>query len=195
MNTSLIHFVTSQPALANVVVNDHAVQKHVRHIVILLVFLLSGCTPLPVAMTPISNEGTMNSTQKPSLISAEVLLRSASGRAVDGTTIITAATIKEYAPAPESVAKAQKVFADAGFQVASLVGISFSISGPSTLFTEFFKTRLQFNARSGVLSINSDGSTSYELPLNALPKSISDLVIAVTFSPPPDFGPSDFASP
>ena len=102
-------------------------------------------------------------------ISAQVVFR-AKG-------LITAATLAANQPPPEAVEAAQKQFREAGFKVGPYVGISFSISGPPSLFESFFGVHL-------------DKLKSYELPLRALPKKVADMLEAVTFTPPPDFGPS-----
>jgi len=90
---------------------------------------------------------------------------------------ITAANLAANQPPPEAVEAARKLFREAGFQVGPYVGISFSISGPPSLFESFFGTRL-------------DKLKSYELPLRVLPKEVADRIEAVTFTPPPAFGPS-----
>lgn len=102
-------------------------------------------------------------------ISAQVVLR-AKGP-------ITAATLAANQPPNETVETVQKLFSEAGFKLGPYVGISFSISGPRSLFEKFFGTRL-------------DKVQGYELPLDSLPKKVAALIQAVTFTPPPDFGPS-----
>jgi len=102
-------------------------------------------------------------------ISAQVVLR-AKGP-------ITAATLAANQPQKEAVEAARKLFREAGFELAPYLGISFSISGSRSLFEKFFGTRL-------------DKLKGYELPLNSLPKKVAALIEAVTFTPPPDFGPS-----
>jgi hypothetical protein len=102
-------------------------------------------------------------------ISAQVVLR-AKGP-------ITVATLAANQPPKEAVDAARKLFREAGFELGDYVGISFSISGSRSLFEKFFKTRL-------------DKLKGYELPLRALPKDVVSLIEAVTFTPPPDFGPS-----
>jgi hypothetical protein len=101
-------------------------------------------------------------------ISAQVVLR-AKGP-------ITAATLAENQPPRENVEAVQGLFRDAGFKLGPYVGISFSISGSKQLFERFFRTRLS-------------EVKSYELPLHALPKEVASVIEAVTFTPPPDFGP------
>ena len=102
-------------------------------------------------------------------ISAQVVLR-AKGP-------ITAATLAANQPPKEAVEAARRVFRDAGFDLGSYVGTSFSISGPATLFERYFGIRLK-------------DLKSYELPLDSVPKDVADVIQAVTFTPPPDFGPS-----
>jgi hypothetical protein len=102
-------------------------------------------------------------------ISAQVVLR-AKGP-------ITAATLAANQPPKDAVEAASKLFREAGFKLGPYVGISFSISGSRSLFEKFFGTRL-------------DKLQGYELPLDSLPKDAVALIEAVTFTPPPDFGPS-----
>ena len=102
-------------------------------------------------------------------ISAQVVLR-AKGP-------ITAATLAANQPPQEAVDKVRKFFSDAGFKLGHYVGISFSIAGPRSLFESFFGTDL-------------DKLQGYELPLDTLPKDVAGLIEAVTFTPPPAFGPS-----
>ena len=90
---------------------------------------------------------------------------------------ITAATLARNQPPNEAVEAARKLFRESGFQLGPYVGISFSILGPPSLFETFFGTRLE-------------KLQDYELPLNALPREMAALIEAVTFTPPPDFGPS-----
>lgn len=129
------------------------------------------------------------------VISAQVLLRSESGKTIAADTIITSETISDYAPSPQDVAWASEVLADRGFDVAELVGISFSITAPASTFEEFFETQLCREEDGGIKATRNDGSLAYEFPLDALPESISNLIVAVTFTPPPDFGPTDFFGP
>jgi hypothetical protein len=62
--------------------------------------------------------------------------------------------------------------------MGDMVGNSFSITAPESTFERVFGTR---------------GAGSLELPLHALPKTLTDHVEAVTFTPPPDFGPTNFS--
>ena len=132
------------------------------------------------------------SLQPQQVIAAQVVLRAASGKAPDGHSLITAETLKEFAPSEEAVARAKAAFSTAGFEVGPLVGNSFSITAPVGTFEKVFKTQLRRQEHGGIESVRQDGSTSLELPLGALPASVANPVAAVTFTPPPDFGPTKF---
>jgi hypothetical protein len=132
---------------------------------------------------------------KEQVVSAQVLLRAASGKPITGDTVITSDNIKDFAPAAEAVARASAAFAAARFEIGPAVGISFSITAPISTFEKVFKTQLRLAPGGGVEAIKADGSGSYELPLNALAAGLANLVTAVTFTPPPDFGPPSFFGP
>ena len=129
------------------------------------------------------------------VVSAQVVLRSASGRAIDDRAVITAETLKDFAPSPETVARATAAFAAAGFDVGAMVGISFSITAPVSTFEDTFKIQLRQQEHGGIEAVADDGIGTYDLPLHALSKPTSDLIVAVTFTPPPDFGPTEFHGP
>lgn len=129
--------------------------------------------------------------KKDQIVSAQAVLRPASGKSIQGATI-TAANVHEFAPSPEAAAKVKRSFADAGFEVGEVVGNSFSITAPASTFERTFKTRLRRREGGGIEAAQTRSSGSLELPLDVLPKSTADLIEAVTFTPPPDFGPTDF---
>jgi hypothetical protein len=134
----------------------------------------------------------MQSKQEP-LVSAQAVLKSASGKSFDGQTAITAENIADYSPSPDTVTAAAAGFSEAGFEVGNVVGNSFSITAPKSTFEKFFKTKLRAEDRGGFKVAAAKGaSEDYELPLKALPKHLSQNVAAVTFSPPPEFGPSSY---
>lgn len=122
------------------------------------------------------------------VISAQVVLRSSSGRAPDGTSAVTAATLAEFAPAPEAVAAAVEGFRERGFEVGSTVGNSFSITAPAGTFRRVFGVPVHRTERGGLA-----GPGGEALRLDDLPGEISRLLAAVTFVPPPDFGPGSFS--
>jgi hypothetical protein len=132
-------------------------------------------------------------SKKEQLVSAQVALKSASGKAFDGNTAITSENIADYSPSPDTVAAAAAGFQRAGFEVGNMVGNSFSITAPRSTFEKFFKIKLQSKDRGGLKVAASSGvPESYELPMKALPKDLAQHVAAVTFSPPPDFGPTSY---
>lgn len=132
-------------------------------------------------------------SKKVQLISAQVVLQSASGKSFDGKTAITSENIADYVPSQESVASAEAGFSQAGFEVGNIVGNSLSITASKSTFEKFFKVKLQAGERGDVKVAAAKGATAgYELPLKALPRNLSQVVVAVTFSPPPDFGPSNY---
>jgi hypothetical protein len=133
--------------------------------------------------------------EKERVVSAQVVLRPASGKTIDGKTLITSDNIRDFVPSPEAVARATSAFAAAGFEVGNVVGISFSISATVDTFEHVFETRLRRSERGGIEAVRDDGAGNYELPLKALPQSLANLIVAVTFMRPPDFGPTEFFGP
>ncbi|MBN1372716.1 MAG: hypothetical protein JW987_12315 [Anaerolineaceae bacterium] len=129
------------------------------------------------------------------LTSAQVLLRSESGKVIGPETAITSENIQDYLPSIESVNLAKKFFTEMEFDVGEWVGIGFSITAPVSKFEQTFKTTLCMEQDGGIKATSEDGVIKYELPLDLLPKSVTDLVIAITFTPPPAFGPIDFFGP
>src|SRR5262249_2597383 len=103
------------------------------------------------------------------IVSAQIILRSASGKVPDGTATITAETIKDFLPSDPAVAQATAALRAAGFQVGPVVGNSVAISAPGATFEQVFKTRLRSDGHGSVLAVAQDGSSTYELPLAALP--------------------------
>jgi hypothetical protein len=112
------------------------------------------------------------------VVSAQVLLRPASGRRIGGRDEITSENIRDYAPRADAAALARKTFEADSFDVGPLVGISFSIAAPVSTFERVFKTSIA-------------GST-LELPLDALPEPLRRVIEAVTFQRPLDFGPGAY---
>lgn len=126
-------------------------------------------------------------------LSAEVMLQAASGKSINSRTAITSENIADYLPARESVEKARAAFTELGFEVSEAAGIGFSITAPASVFKKVFNIKTASDERGGVKAVAAKGAEgSYELPLKALPKEVAQHVSAVTFSPPPDFGPGSF---
>ena len=109
-------------------------------------------------------------------IVAMVVLAPASGRAITGSTEITAETLHEFAPDPGDAEHVTGVLAGAGFAVGPLVGISMSISGPRETFERFFDVAVDDAAEGGW-----EAAGARELPV---PDVLAGRVRAVTFEPP-----------
>ena len=118
-------------------------------------------------------------------LSAQVVLRPATGE-LTGDESITSENVHRFLPPPEAVAETEGFFRDAGFEVANVVGNSFSIVGSPSAFERTFGERPE-RGGAGVL-VRGGG---VELDLDSLPGSVRRHVQAVTFTPPPDFGPTD----
>jgi hypothetical protein len=123
-------------------------------------------------------------------ISAQVVLRPADGRELTGHEVITSETVERYRPSPEAVSQVAEFLRAAGFQVSEEVGISFSITGPRPLFERLFGMGLEHRRRSGIDTVQTPAG-GLELPLDRLPPDVARFVQAVTFTPPPDFGPGN----
>jgi hypothetical protein len=85
-------------------------------------------------------------------------------------------------PSPETVTRVSTELRNMGFEIGEAVGNSISITGPARLFESFFHTKLR----------NVDGvqfADGYELPMEKVPPALRAEIVAVTFTPPPDFGP------
>lgn len=78
----------------------------------------------------------------------------------------------------EAAERAQKHFAEQGFEVGPFVGISFSIAAPPDRFRETF---------GGAEPPKGGG----ELPLDTLPDELRESVQAVATDEPPAFGPGN----
>ena len=119
-------------------------------------------------------------TVKPDpVISAQVLLKPR-GDSMPRDADITAANIKLLAPRPEVVEEVARSFAKAGFDVGPVVGLSFAISAPRSVFGRFF-------------GIKSAGVKKGTIPLDRVPPLVRRGVVAVTFPEPPDFGPGSYS--
>jgi len=132
---------------------------------------------------------------KDQTVYAQVVLKAASGKTIYGGAQITAATLGDYAPAHETIAAARAGSAAAGLEAGSPVGIGFAVHGTVEAFETLFGVALSDDPKKGVRALQDDASSTYELPLGALPGELAEHLEAVTFSPPPDFGPSGFFEP
>ena len=129
------------------------------------------------------------SPKKEKLLSAEIALHSASGKAFRNQPAITSENVADYLPAPDIVTLARDEFAKAGFDVSQPAGLGFSITALESVFEQVFKVKLAFDDRGGVTVVEPEGA---ELPVSNLPGKLAQQVAAATFSRPPDFGPGNY---
>jgi hypothetical protein len=120
-------------------------------------------------------------------LTATVLLRPAGGGTV--ADVATAATADRMLPDPKAAEHVQTFFRRAGFQVTAAYGPSFSLVGPRELFERTFGTRLELHESRGVRTAEGH----LELPLEPISADVRQWVEAVTFTAPPDFGPTEYA--
>lgn len=119
------------------------------------------------------------------VLSATVLLRPAAGGTHEG---VTAETVERSQPDPDALERAQRFFQAAGFDVSPAFGPSFSVTASSDLFEQTFGTKLEHDETLGVKAAGG----GVELPLHELPPDVTDSLQAVTFTPPPAFGPTEY---
>lgn len=123
-------------------------------------------------------------------ISALVVLRSATAGMDEAP--ITSETVASHLPSENAIRTTAGYFSGAGFEVGDVVGISFSVSGPPELFAHVFGQRVDLRAgRAGRIESAATESGSLEFDLGSLPPEVAEHVRAVTFTPPPDFGPGN----
>ena len=115
-------------------------------------------------------------------------MRSAGGR-LSGREPITSANVEAFRPSPAAVAVATGFFRDRGFESSQLRGISFTIVALQSVFERTFGTRLTVTRHDGATSVTSEAGT-LELPLAQIPAEVAAVIEAVTFTPPPDYGPT-----
>ena len=130
-------------------------------------------------------------TAKPNkneIISAQVILLSASGRKLDSDRLITAENLEDFAPPPDAYSTASNVFELQGFEVGSLVGPTFSITATVSAFESMFKTELQLSENGAIECVGG----GLEIQLEHLPEEARGIIQTVTFTEPPDFGPTEF---
>lgn len=121
-------------------------------------------------------------------LAAEVIFRPPGGRLSDRDRI-TSANVAAYLPEPAAVAVAADFFRDRRFEVSEPRGISFTISGPRSVFERTFGERLTVLHRNEATRATGEADP-LELPLDQIPPAVRDVIEAVTFTPPPDYGPT-----
>lgn len=119
-----------------------------------------------------------------STISAEVILKSKSGRSLARMDVaITAKNIEEFTPAAETIAKATRRLQKLGFTVAQS-GVTLTILGKPAQFEEVFRVKLTLkkDEPTGGIIVHPDGEL-------VIPDSLRDVVEKVVFPEPPEFFP------
>ena len=114
-------------------------------------------------------------------ISAEVIPRLEGGRQISTNEIVTSENLAGYRIDRKACENATRFFRQSGFTVAPVVGISFSISGPATLFERVFGGKLTVEESSGVVQSVATVDGDAELSLDRLPGQLSSDIQAVTF--------------
>ena len=130
--------------------------------------------------------------KKKQLVSAQVVLKAPGGQDVRSAASITAENVQHFLPSEENLKKALDYFKKLGFEIQAAYGNSFSITGSPAQFEKVFKTKLSKTEKGGVSFAAEDSEQSLELPTGKLPDEVEKIVAAVTFSEPPDFGPTSF---
>lgn len=124
------------------------------------------------------------------IVSAQVVLAAAGGARPGPQTRITAENIHEWTPSAETVTRLTGELRAMGFEVGACVGNSMAITGAARLFESGFRTKLRESGRGGVQF--ADGG--FELAPAKIPAVLQKQIAAVTFTPPPDFGPGAMSS-
>jgi hypothetical protein len=119
------------------------------------------------------------------VISALVIVRSASGRDLRAGEPVTSENIADYTPAPGVGTAVRDWFRQAGFDSGEVVGPTFSITARIEAFEDTFGVAVHPAEGGGFVAAAPDGvHGTYELPLDRLPGGLAELVLAVTFEPP-----------
>ncbi len=132
------------------------------------------------------------SNQDKNKLSAQVILKPASGQSSIAPENITAENVHQIMPSAEDFENAQKSFKDSGFEVEGGFANSFSITGDKKLFEKTFETKIWQNEKEAFKTQAENDAESGELPLENMPKEIKKVVETITFTEPPDFGPGNF---
>ena len=123
------------------------------------------------------------------IVSAQVILPAAGGARPGLHTRITAENIHEWTPSAESIARVSGALRSLGFTIGECVGNSFAITGAARIFEAHFGTKLA--EAGGGMQFAGDGR---ELAAAKIPAPLRAQIAAITFTPPPDFGPGGTAS-
>lgn len=111
-----------------------------------------------------------------SLISAEVILKSKSGRSLASEDVLpTSENIEEFYPSNETINEATLKLRSLGFDVTS-GGLSITVVGKPELFEKVFDTRIDISSTKQGTTINFNREP-------VIPPSLENIVEKVVFSP------------
>jgi len=125
-----------------------------------------------------------------SVLSAAVVLVSAGGSRPPAEAI-TSQSLAEVLPDPGAADAVAAFFRAQGFEVSEPIGISLSVTAPRSRFEALFGERLEVEDGDRPTEVHT--ARGVELDAAALPENVRRHIRAVTFTPPPDFGPTSFA--
>lgn len=120
------------------------------------------------------------------VVSAMVIMRSASGIVPDPNIEITEKNIHLFAPDTAAARRMATAFQALGFDVGPLVGISFSITAPARQFIKVFQTDLTQVDDGSIHAEKNGNRDDLELPINNLGNTITENVYRITFTPAAD---------
>jgi hypothetical protein len=120
----------------------------------------------------------------PPTVSAEVILKSKSGRSLARPgVVITAENVEEFMPARETIAEATRHLQGSGFTVIQS-DVTLTLLGKPAQFEELFgvKLTLEKHEPTGGITVKPDGEL-------VIPDSLKNVVDEVVFPEPPEFFP------
>ena len=123
------------------------------------------------------------------IISAQVVLAAAGGACPGPQTRITSENIRDWVPSAETILRVSGALRGMGFEIGECVGNNFSITGAVRLFESCFRTKLR--EAGGRVQFAGDGDA---LAAEKIPSALRAQIAAITFTPPPDFGPGAASS-
>ena len=118
----------------------------------------------------------------PSPISAEVILKSNSGRSMVSSEVpITSENIEEFRLSVQVINYVTRYLKQLGFAVSSN-GLTLTIEGEKSLFEKVFKIKLTMEKKGGTarirVSLNKEPS---------IPDNLTEVVEKIVFTPPPEY--------
>jgi hypothetical protein len=135
-------------------------------------------------VTPVRRSGARAAASADDILSAQVIVRAASGRKLAAGDVIDASTLPQFVAAPADVHTVQSACTTLGFTVGPYVGISFSISGRRSQFEQAFGVKLSVRRDGAVTVVGRRQPMAQQLPLERLDPAVRAQIDTVSFSPP-----------